>query len=96
MENEIIRHERKFFIVEKDSENIEQVLQRYYGGSGFQRTSQVQNAYRFNDEESVKKAVSLQKQMNEFLNEEAETYYMEEVIERKAFNGDGTEYIVKE
>ncbi|MCG3401683.1 hypothetical protein K0017_05030 [Staphylococcus massiliensis] len=37
MENEIIRHERKFFMVEKDSENIEQVLQRYYGGSGFHK-----------------------------------------------------------
>ncbi|EGQ3873751.1 hypothetical protein G9U88_001772 [Staphylococcus pseudintermedius] len=81
----------EFYLVEVNKNGEESALMQNYSNS-FVRGASPANAYKFKDEEQVKKVCAMQNMLAGIFNNGTETYYVKQEVTRTKYNQDGTVY----
>lgn len=88
MENKVT----EFYLVEVDKRGDESCLMQNYSNS-FVRGASPANAYKFTDEEQVKKVCAMQNMLAGIFNNGTKTYYVKQDITRSSFDEEGAPYV---
>ncbi|MFH0717390.1 hypothetical protein WMC59_11415 [Staphylococcus delphini] len=81
----------EFYLVEVNKNGEESALMQNYSNS-FVRGASPANAYKFKDEEQVKKVCAMQNMLAGIFNNGTKTYYVKQDVTRTKYNQDGTTY----
>ncbi|HAR6195662.1 TPA: hypothetical protein I1703_002318 [Staphylococcus pseudintermedius] len=81
----------EFYLLEVNKNGEESALMQNYSNS-FVRGASPANAYKFKDEEQVKKVCSMQNMLAGIFNNGTKTYYVKQEVTRTKYNQDGTVY----
>ncbi|EJJ6354604.1 hypothetical protein [Staphylococcus pseudintermedius] len=81
----------EFYLVEVNKNGEESALMQNYSNS-FVRGASPANAYKFKDEEQVKKVCAMQNMLAGIFNNGTKTYYVKQEVSRTKYNQDGTAY----
>ncbi|EGQ3524396.1 TPA: hypothetical protein NJO11_002109 [Staphylococcus pseudintermedius] len=81
----------EFYLVEVNKNGEESALMQNYSNS-FVRGASPANAYKFKDEEQVKKVCAIQNMLAGIFNNGTKTYYVKQEVTRTKYNQDGTVY----
>ncbi|PCF70742.1 hypothetical protein B4W72_12160 [Staphylococcus delphini] len=81
----------EFYLVEVNKNGEESALMQNYSNS-FVRGASPANAYKFKDEEQVKKVCAMQNMLAGVFNNGTKTYYAKQDVTRTKYNQDGTTY----
>ncbi|NHA36199.1 hypothetical protein C1O33_05430 [Staphylococcus schleiferi] len=84
----------EFYLVEVNSQGEESCLMQNYSNS-FVRGASPNSAYKFKDEEQVKKVCSMQNVLASIFNNGTKTYYVKQDITRNSFDEKGEPYTAK-
>ncbi|MGV3032438.1 hypothetical protein [Staphylococcus chromogenes] len=85
----------EFYLVEVDKRGEESCLMQNYSNS-FVRGASPNNAYKFKDEEQVKKVCAMQNMLAGIFNNGSKTYYVKQEIDRSKFDESGDPYVREE
>ncbi|WP_353421715.1 hypothetical protein [Staphylococcus delphini] len=85
----------EFYLVEVNKNGEESALMQNYSNS-FVRGASPANAYKFKDEEQVKKVCAMQNMLAGIFNNGTKTYYVKQDVTRTKYNQDGTTYEIVE
>ncbi|MDR5602757.1 hypothetical protein RCO12_04830 [Staphylococcus coagulans] len=85
----------EFYLVEVNSQGEESCLMQNYSNS-FVRGASPNSAYKFKDEEQVKKVCSMQNMLASIFNNGTKTYYVKQDITRNSFDEKGEPYTKEE
>ncbi|HEC2144672.1 TPA: hypothetical protein R1943_001912 [Staphylococcus delphini] len=83
----------EFYLVEVNKNGEESALMQNYSNS-FVRGASPANAYKFKDEEQVKKVCAMQNMLAGIFNNGTKTYYVKQEVSRTKYNQNGTVYEV--
>lgn len=81
----------EFYLVEVNAQREESCLMQNYSNS-FVRGASPNSAYKFKDEEQVKKVCSMQNMLASIFNNGTKTYYVKQDITRNSFDEKGEPY----
>ncbi len=81
----------EFYLVEVNAQGEESCLIQNYS-NGFVRGASPNSAYKFKDEEQVKKVCSMQNMLASIFNNGTKTYYVKQDITRNSFDEKGEPY----
>ncbi|ELD8084915.1 hypothetical protein QI875_000976 [Staphylococcus pseudintermedius] len=81
----------EYYLVEVNKHGEESALMQNYSNS-FVRGASPANAYKFKDEEQVKKVCAMQNMLAGIFNNGTKTYYVKQEVTRTKYNQDGTVY----
>lgn len=81
----------EFYLVEVNKNGEESALMQNYSNS-FVRGASPNSAYKFKDEEQVKKVCSMQNMLASIFNNGTKTYYVKQDITRNSFDEKGEPY----
>ncbi|EGQ3888055.1 hypothetical protein O0D86_00385 [Staphylococcus pseudintermedius] len=81
----------EFYLVEVNVQGEESCLMQNYSNS-FVRGASPNSAYKFKDEEQVKKVCSMQNMLASIFNNGTKTYYVKQDITRNKFSEKGEPY----
>lgn len=81
----------EYYLVEVNKNGEESALMQNYSNS-FVRGASPANAYKFKDEEQVKKVCAMQNMLAGIFNNGTKTYYVKQEVMRTKYNQDGTMY----
>lgn len=81
----------EFYLVEVNKNGEESALMQNYSNS-FVRGASPANAYKFKDEEQVKKVCAMQNMLAGIFNNGTKTYYVKQEVTRTKYNQDDTVY----
>lgn len=81
----------EYYLVEVNKHGEESALMQNYSNS-FVRGVSPANAYKFKDEEQVKKVCAMQNMLAGIFNNGTKTYYVKQEVTRTKYNQDGTVY----
>ncbi|QHW36855.1 hypothetical protein GZH82_05695 [Staphylococcus ursi] len=81
----------EFYLVEVNKSGEESALMQNYSNS-FVRGASPANAYKFKDEEQVKKVCAMQNMLAGIFNNGTKTYYVKQDVTREKFKEDGQKY----
>ncbi|CAD7359865.1 hypothetical protein [Staphylococcus schleiferi] len=84
----------EFYLVEVNERGEESCLMQNYSNS-FVRGASPNSAYKFKDEEQVKKVCSMQNMLATIFNNGTKTYYVKQDITRNSFDEKGEPYTAK-
>ncbi|MDU0465814.1 hypothetical protein [Staphylococcus chromogenes] len=85
----------EYYLVEVDKRGEESCLMQNYSNS-FVRGASPNNAYKFKDEEQVKKVCAMQNMLAGIFGNGSKTYYVKQEIDRSNFNEEGEPYVREE
>ncbi|EGQ2712166.1 hypothetical protein U9W29_002047 [Staphylococcus pseudintermedius] len=81
----------EYYLVEVNKNGEESALMQNYSNS-FVRGASPANAYKFKDEEQVKKVCAMQNMLASIFGNGSKTYYVKQDVTRTKYNQDGTAY----
>ncbi|WP_433912373.1 hypothetical protein [Staphylococcus sp. LKG3-3] len=78
-----------YFLIEQDASGTRYPLSKAFNGNGFQKAYDDSSIFRFDSEEKVKQACSVQNMMNSLFGSNKTVLYAKEDVARKMFNDKG-------
>ncbi|ALH97288.1 TPA: hypothetical protein PJ751_001830 [Staphylococcus aureus] len=90
-----MEHKTEFYLVEVNKNGEESCLMQNYSNS-FIRGASPNTAYKFDDEEQVKKVCSMQNVLSSIFDNGTKTYYVKQEIERSSYDENGEPYTKKQ
>lgn len=78
-----------YFLVEQDASGVRYPLSKAFNGNGFQKAYDDSSIFRFDNEEKVKQACSVQNMMNSLFGSNKTVLYAKEDVVRNMFNDKG-------
>ncbi|EIS6479478.1 hypothetical protein MWQ64_002463 [Staphylococcus pseudintermedius] len=85
----------EYYLVEVNKHGEESALMQNYSNS-FIRGASPNTAYKFHDEEQVKKVCSMQNVLSSMFDNGSKTYYVKQEIERSIYDENGEPYAKKQ
>ncbi|MGW7919162.1 hypothetical protein ACWEXK_12125 [Staphylococcus xylosus] len=85
-----------YFLIEQDKSGARYPLSKAFNGSGFQKAYDDSSIFRFDSEEKVKQACSVQNMMNSLFGSNKTVLYAKEDVQREMFNDKGETIDFKE